>query len=43
MSTLYKWQECFTIEESIAFAKVENRERASKIPELLRKKELEYV
>lgn len=40
---MYKWQECHTIEESIILGKAENRERAKKIPELLRKKELEYV
>ncbi len=43
MPILYKWQECYTITESIAHAKLENRERAKKIPELLRQKELEYV
>ncbi len=39
----YKWEPCYTIEEVIAFEKSQNRERAKKIPELLRKKECEYV
>jgi hypothetical protein len=42
MPTTYKWKPAYTIDEALAIAKQENRERAKEIPTLLRKKELEY-